>query len=164
MPASLLQEIGNPEATIAPSGGWATEEALVTTAKGGNPQAFETLVERYRQKTLAIALRYTRVQEDAEDVVQQAFQKAFIHLNEFEGKSSFSTWLTRIAINEALMLMRRFRALRQVSLEDSSSHEGGASGLEIPDASPNHETKILTAAMGQLRPSLRTAIELPRYA
>ena len=56
----------------------------------------------------------TRVREDAEDIVQQAFQKAFVHLHRFEGKS-FSTWLTRIATNEALMLLRKGRGLPEVS-------------------------------------------------
>jgi RNA polymerase sigma factor (sigma-70 family) len=91
------------------------EATLIIAAKKGNGQAFETLVVRHKEKISAVALRYTRIPEDAEDVVQQTFQKAFIHLHRFRGKSSFSTWLTRIAINEALMLLRRRRALREVS-------------------------------------------------
>ena len=82
-------------------------QALVAAAKRGDEKAFETLVRRHRPRILALALRYTRVREDAEDVVQQALQKAFIYLNSFEGKSLFSTWITRIAINEALMWLDR---------------------------------------------------------
>ncbi len=106
--------------TIFSSSAPGTDEALVSAAKNGNQRAFEVLVERHRQRMLAFARRYTRVREDAEDVVQQTFQKAFIHLNKFQGKSSFSTWLTRIAINEALMLMRRSHALREIPVNDSS--------------------------------------------
>src|SRR5882762_4417846 len=109
------------------------DEVLVSAAKNGNQRAFEVLVERHQQRMLAFARRYTRVREDAEDVVQQTFQKAFIHLNKFQGKSSFSTWLTRIAINEALMLMRRRRALHEVPADDSSGDNGTTPGLDLAD-------------------------------
>ena len=145
------------------------EEALVIAAKNGNDHAFETLVKRYRRRMLTVALRLTRVQEDAEDVTQQCFQKAFAHLHKFEGKSSFSTWLTRITINEALMLLRRGRRHHELSIdEDTLDSQGAASPLEIPDSNPNPETsylqreeaRILSAAKGKLRPGLRKAIEL----
>jgi RNA polymerase sigma-70 factor, ECF subfamily len=134
----------------------AGDEALVLAAKNGNEEAFEILVKRHRRKILSVALRLTHVQEDAEDITQQRFQKAFVHLHEFEGKSSFSTWLTRIAINEALMLLRRGRRQRQVSIDDDSiDMEGAASRLEIPDSDPDPEAsylqreaaRILSAAM-----------------
>lgn len=96
------------------------EAALILAAKSGDGQAFEILIERYQRRVLALARRFTRIREDAEDIAQQTFQKAFVHLHKFEGKSRFSTWLTRIAINEALMLLRRGRALREVSINDLS--------------------------------------------
>src|SRR5260370_17094290 len=119
---------------------------------------------------LAFARRYTRVREDAEDVVQKTFQKAFIHLNKFQGKSSFSTWLTRIAINEALMLMRRSHALREIPVDDSNDHGVAASAMEIPDASPDPETsymrrereQILSETLANLRPTPRLPIPLPQ--
>lgn len=146
----------------------AAEDALVAAAKRGDERAFETLVEHNQPRIYSLALRYTRVHEDAEDVVQQTFQKAFVYLHKFEGKSFFSTWLTRIAINEALMLLRKGRAIREVSIDDSNIEGGTAPALEIPDASPDPEAKylqregvrILFAAMGQLRPGMRAAIEL----
>ncbi len=112
--------------------------------------------------------RFTRIREDAEDIVQQSFQKAFVHFHKFEGKSSFSTWLTRIAINEALMLMRRGRGRREVSIDDSSGNEETAVGPEIPDSGPSPESsysqrereQILSAAINRLTPRTRTAIEL----
>jgi RNA polymerase sigma-70 factor (ECF subfamily) len=145
-----------------------TDETLVAAAKRGDEKAFETLVRRHRPRILALALRYTRVREDAEDVVQQALQKAFIYLNSFEGKSSFSTWITRIAINEALMWLRRARALREVSVDNLSSEDESVPALEIPDGSPDPEAEylqreglqILFTAIGELRPGMRTAIEL----
>jgi len=144
------------------------DEALVVAARAGDELAFENLVKRHQAKIFGLARRYTRIPEDAEDVVQQTFQKAFIYLQKFEGKSSFSTWLTRIAINEALMLLRRRRALREVFVDDSSSDERTVAPLEIPDTNPDPETKyaqregvqILSAAIAQLRPALRAAIEL----
>ena len=146
----------------------AAEEALVAAAKTGDERAFETLVKHNQPRIFAIVHRYTRIHEDAEDVVQQTFQKAFVYLHKFEGKSSFSSWLTRIAINEALMLLRKGRAIREVSIDDSNIEEGAAPAPEIPDASPDPEAKylqregvrILFAAMRQFTPGMRTAIEL----
>jgi RNA polymerase sigma-70 factor (ECF subfamily) len=149
-------------------GATATEEALVAAAKEGDESAFETLVKRYRPRIFALALRYTRVPEDAEDVVQEAFKKALVSLCRFEGKSAFSTWLTRIAINEALMLLRRGRALREVPIEESSNEEDTTVGLDIADPTPNPEarylqregTQILARALSELTPGVRTAIQL----
>jgi len=90
----------------------AGDETLVLAAKNGNEQAFEILVERHRRKIFLVALRITRAREDAEDIAQQSFQKAFLYLRRFEGKSSFLTWLTQIAVNEALMLLRGTRRRR----------------------------------------------------
>jgi len=144
------------------------EATLVLAAKSGDGQAFEILIERHRQRILAVARRLTRIREDAEDIVQQSFQKAFVHLHKFEGRSSFSTWLTRIAINEALMLLRRGRGLREVSIDDLSGNEETALGLEMPDSRAGPESaflqgernRILSAAMNKLRPGIRKAIEL----
>src|SRR5580704_1153670 len=97
MLTNCMDQIDKPEAALCSFGAPAGDEALVLAAKNGNEQAFEILVERHRRKLLAVALRFTRVREDAEDITQQSFQKAFVYLQKFEGKSSFSTWLTRIA-------------------------------------------------------------------
>ena len=161
----------NAEPTIACLTDPAPEQMLVVAAKSGDEQAFETLFKRHRQKILRIVLRYAHVREDAEDIVQQSFQKAFVHLHKFEGKSSFSTWLTRIAINESLMLLRHGRALREVSVDDHGEAEGNAS-LEMPDSSPDPEAsylrrervQILSETLGNLRPGMRKAIELRELA
>lgn len=144
------------------------EAALVVAAKRGDGDAFETLVERYQRRILAIAQRFTRIPEDAEDIVQQSLQKAFVHLHKFEGKSSFSTWLTRIAINEALMLLRRGRGLREVSINDLTGNEETTLRLEMPDSRAGPESaflegernRILSGAMDKLTPGIRKAIEV----
>ncbi len=144
------------------------EAALVLAAKRGDGHAFEILIERYQRRILAVARRFARIREDAEDIVQQSFQKAFVHLHKFEGKSSFSTWLTRIAINEALMWLRRGRGLREVSIDDLSGNEETAVRLEMPDSRAGPESaflqdersRILSAAMDKLTPGTRKAIEL----
>jgi RNA polymerase sigma-70 factor, ECF subfamily len=144
------------------------EVALVHAAKRGDRQAFAILIERYQRRILALARRFTRVREDAEDIVQQSFQKAFVHLHKFEGKSRFSTWLTRIAINEVLMFLRRGRGLREVSINNLSGSEETALGLDIPDSREDPEmtflqgerSRILSAAMNRLTPRIRKAIEL----
>lgn len=170
MRSSFADEtVAKPEMTTRSFRDPSSEEALVIAARNGNERAFETLVERYRGRIIAIAMRLTRVEEDAEDAAQVSFQKAYCRLRTFEGKSSFSTWLTRIAINEALMLRRRTRAHQQVSIDEHPIEaERGSAGLEIPDSRPDPEAscaqgeraRILLAAMDKLRPALRKAIEL----
>ena len=148
------------------------DHPIVLAAKGGDEQAFGILFKRYQPKIFAIALRYTRIPEDAEDVVQETFQKAFLHLRRFQGKSSFSTWLTRIAINEALMLLRRGRAGREVSIDDSSEDESAKHRVQIPDSDPDPEmsyleregAQVLCAAIDKLNPRMRTAIKLRELA
>src|SRR6201997_5537724 len=129
-----------PEATIACVSDPAGERTLVAAAKNGDEQAFETLFKRYQRRTFAVVLRYTRVVEDAEDVVQQSFYKAFTHLCQFQGESSFSTWLTRIAINEALMFLRHIRLTREVSIDSIGDAEGSAVILEKHDSNTSAES------------------------
>jgi RNA polymerase sigma-70 factor (ECF subfamily) len=167
MPANIV-EIDESEATIASFSDLAPEESLVSAAKSGNQRAFEILIGRHRQRILALAMRYTRVREDAEDVVQQSFQKAFVYLNRFNGESRFSTWLSRIAINEALMLLRKKRASREVPIEESTTKDDTALTLDLADSDPSPEDnclheeqmRILSAAVSRLNPRTRRAIEL----
>ena len=144
------------------------DASLVAAAKARDTRAFELLVERNERKIFSTAQRITRNREDAEDVVQQSLQKAFINLQKFEGDSLFSTWLTRIAINEALMLLRRKRGSHEVSIEESSTKTERELPLDFLDSAPNPEDscldreqkQILSAALNQLRPGIRKAIEL----
>src|SRR5258706_11970840 len=146
----------------------AEDAALVVADQSGDCHAFEILVERHERKIFSMAQRITRNREDAEDVVQQSFQKVFINLTKFEGHSLFSTWLTRIAINEALMLLRRKRGSHEVPIEESSTKTESALPLDFLESAPNPEDscldreqeQILSAAWNKLRPGIRKAIEL----
>jgi RNA polymerase sigma-70 factor, ECF subfamily len=168
MDRQQLKTIDKLRVTVASSRDSTGDEALVAAAKGGDDLAFETIVKRHRQRILGLALRYTRSREDAEDVAQQTFQRAFIHLLGFEGRSSFSTWLTSIAINHALILLRKRRALRELPLEDPSNDERTTPALEIADAGPDPEAsclqgeraRILSAAVRELSPGMQRAVEL----
>jgi RNA polymerase sigma-70 factor (ECF subfamily) len=161
-------EIDELEANITSFSDLSAEEALVTAAKGGDERAFEVLVKRHGPRMLALALRYTHVREDAEDTVQQSFQKAFVYLERFEGKSRFSTWLTRIAINEALMWLRRKRASPEVPIEKSATMDETALTLHFSDSDPGPEEnclheeqkQIVSAAVKRLNSRSRKAIEL----
>ena len=94
------------------------ESVLVEQAKAGDQQAFSELVSRYQRKIYRLAKNITRNDEDAEDVLQEAFLKAYEHLDKFEGHSKFYTWIVRIAVNEALMKLRKRRGDREVSLDE----------------------------------------------
>jgi len=170
MPIELIEAISGANTTSSSRNHLVAEEnaALVAGAKTGDARAFELLVERHERKIFSTAQRITRNREDAEDVVQQSFQKALINLKKFEGDSLFSTWLTRIAINEALMLLRRKRGSHEVPIEESSTKTESALPLDFLDSAPNPEDRcldreqeeILSAALNKLRPGIRKAIEL----
>jgi RNA polymerase sigma-70 factor (ECF subfamily) len=145
-----------------------SDSTLVAATKNGESQAFEFLVKRHEAKTFSVAFRITRNREDAQDVVQQSFHKAFVHLDSFQEKSSFSTWLTRIVINEGLMCLRRTRARREVSLGDVESESEELFLPEIPDRRENpaeiyeqlENDRILCEAMNQLSAEFRTVVRL----
>lgn len=145
---------------------------LVAAARSGVNDAFEFLFRRYQAKVLTVAWRFTRKREDAEDIAQQAFQKAFLHIRHFQGSSSFSTWLTRIAINEALMYQRRRRASAEVSLEVSNGNIDTSMLVDPTECALNPEEtclqretqRLVSAAVNSLRPKLRCAIQLRELA
>src|SRR5689334_25434157 len=95
----------------------ADEPILVAAAKNGDISAFETLVGRYERKIFRLTQNITQNREDAEDAMQEAFLKAYEHLDNFEGNSRFYTWLVRIAVNQALMKLRKRRP-NQISLDE----------------------------------------------
>ncbi len=118
----------------------ASEElVLVNAARGGDIGAFEQLVRRYDRNVFRIAQHITQNREDAEDVVQDAFLKAFQNLEQFQGQSKFYTWLVRIAVNEALMRLRRRRPERTVSLDEDIQTGDDVIPREVADWAPNPE-------------------------
>jgi RNA polymerase sigma-70 factor (ECF subfamily) len=144
-----------------------SDGALVAAAKLGDGQAFEELVFRHKQKVLGMAQRITNNREDAEDVAQESFHKAFLHLHDFQEKARFSTWLTRIALNEAFILLRRRRGLFEV-LPGSPDDDAQSSAEAFVDQNPNPEescwrrerTDLLTKAINRLGPKIRSTILL----
>lgn len=115
------------------------ELALVQAARSGDISAFDELVRRYERNVFRIAQHITQNREDAEDVVQDAFLKAYQNLNQFQGNSKFYTWLVRIAVNEALMKLRRRKSSKTVSMDQDVETEEGTMPREVADWSPNPE-------------------------
>ena len=109
------------------------ELKLVHAAKAGDISAFEELVRRYDRNVFRIAQHITQNREDAEDVVQDAFLKAYQNLERFQEQSKFYTWLVRIAVNEALMRLRRRRPERMVSLDEDIKTEEDSMPREVAD-------------------------------
>jgi RNA polymerase sigma-70 factor (ECF subfamily) len=156
-------ETGGTQSTIARE-----EDAFLVAAKRGDSAAFEILCKQSASTVFHIARRMMRSKEDAEDVMQESFQLAFIHLKSFKGGSRFSTWLSRIAINAALMKLRRKHHLRDVPLDESAETDEPSFRHDIEDQGLNPEQlyahkerqRILFAAMNELTPGMRKAIEL----
>jgi RNA polymerase sigma-70 factor (ECF subfamily) len=144
------------------------ELALVQKAKAGDVASFEELVKRYDRNVFRIAQHITQNREDAEDVVQDAFLKAYSNLHQFQGQSKFYTWLVRIAVNEALMKLRRRRPERMVSLDEDVKTEDDSLPREVADWSPNPEQQytqaelrdILTKTIQGLPATFRTVFVL----
>jgi len=144
------------------------EMQLVRRAKRGDDQAFEELVRRYDRNVFRIAQHITQNREDAEDVVQEAFLKAYSNLAKFQEQSKFYTWLVRIAVNEALMKLRRRKPERTVSLDEEVKTEDDSLPREVADWSPNPEQMynqaelrdILTRTIQGLPAGFRTVFVL----
>ena len=144
------------------------ELRLVNAAREGDVGAFEELVRKYDRNVFRIANHITQNREDAEDVVQDAFLKAFQNLGQFQGQSKFYTWLVRIAVNEALMRLRRRRPERMVSLDEDINTGEDTIPREVADWSPNPEQlynqselrEILQKTIQGLPPSFRTVFVL----
>lgn len=143
-----------------------SDAELVAAIRCGEINAFEKLVFRYQRRVLAVAQRIINNREDAEDVVQESFHKAFLRLDNLQEKARFSAWLTRIAMNEAFMLLRRRRGI----LEGSPEPDDGVNPVweAFVDQSPNPEesfwrrerTRLLTEAINRLGPKTRRTILL----
>ena len=99
----------------------ATDEMLVEAARLGNRPAFAELWERHSNRAFRVANRISKNRDDAEDIIQEAWMKSYVHLNTSDGGAKFSTWLTRIVINSALMTLRRKRAHPETSMEITDS-------------------------------------------
>jgi RNA polymerase sigma-70 factor, ECF subfamily len=138
-----------------------TDQAAAEEARKGNQLAFRVLVERHSRSVFRLAFRMTGNEQDAEDMVQETFLRAFKQLHRFDGRASFGTWLYRIAANCSLDLIRarRVRGERQPGLDTAQS----------PDPSPERVTRskqlagMLDHALEQLTEAERTAFLLRHY-
>jgi RNA polymerase sigma-70 factor (ECF subfamily) len=143
------------------------EPVLVAAAQAGDIVAFETLVGRYERKILRLAQNITQNREDAEDVMQEAFLKAYEHLSGFQGNSRFYTWLVRIAVNQALMKLRKRRP-NVVSIDEEVNTGEDLIPREIEDWGPSPEDRykqtelsdILSEVIADLDPSFRIVFQL----
>jgi RNA polymerase sigma-70 factor (ECF subfamily) len=141
---------------------------LVSSAQAGSSAAFVELRRIYSDRIYRSVLNITRNCEDAEDAAQEAFLRAYIALRSFEGRSSFYSWLTRIAINSALMVLRKRRARLEVSFDQANEMGDEKSVFEFKDAGPDPEYisarrqryAHVLKAVGRLQPRLREVIEM----
>jgi RNA polymerase sigma-70 factor, ECF subfamily len=143
------------------------DEQLLHAARQGDNGAFSQLCERYSRRMFRAILRVTRNPEDAEDALQEALLRAYLHLDSFDGRAQFSSWLIRIGINSALGLLRRNRARPHVSLDDEEILGGmGEEGLSDGGMDLEHRCieqerlRHLRHAVTRLRPKLREIVTL----
>ena len=144
------------------------EVELVASARKGDTASFSVLLRRYEGKIFRLAMNITQNREDAEDVLQEAFLKAYEHLDQFQGNSRFYTWIVRIAVNQALMKLRKRKSDRSVSLDEQIDTGEDTVVREIAAWDPDPEERfsqdemhsILTAAIDELAPIYRTVFTL----
>jgi len=130
--------------------------------------AFENIWQAHAKQLLRVTQRITNNREDAEDALQDSFLRAYVHLRSFDGRSSLATWLTRIAINSALLLLRRRASASQLSIDDSGGYVTNHEFVEVADHTPNPEAlyaqleqhEILRSGICALPPAIRQAVEL----
>jgi RNA polymerase sigma-70 factor (ECF subfamily) len=145
-----------------------SEEQLIAAAKSGRRAPFGELCERHIKQVSCVTRRIIRNREDAEDAAQECFLNAFVHLKDFDGRSQFATWLTRIAINAALMKLRKNRGAREVPMDEPNPSFESVAQREFRDDAPDPEEScslrerrwIVKSAISALRSRARNVVEL----
>jgi RNA polymerase sigma factor (sigma-70 family) len=145
-----------------------SEEQLIAAAKTGRQAPFGELCKRHMKQVFHVTRRIIRNREDAEDAAQECFLNAFVHLKDFDGRSQFATWLNRIAINAALMKLRKNRRAREVPIDEPNSSSEPVAQREFPYDAPDPEEscslrerkQIMVSAISGLRPRARNVVEL----
>ena len=166
--ASISSSLANANSQLRDPALAAYEARLVADAKRGHQGAFGELCERHSKKLFHTTLRITRNREDAEDALQDSLLSAFVHIRKFDGRSTFYTWLTRIAINCALMKLRKNRAGHEVSIDEpveigeERMHCEPADGAATPEARcvQREREVMVNLAVRRLRPAIRRAVEI----
>src|ERR1700730_16513612 len=144
------------------------EEQLIAAAKTARQAPFGELCERHVKKVFRVIYRIMRNREDAEDALQDCLLNAFVHVKDFDERSRFATWLTRIAINAALMKLRKNRGAREVPMDEPNPSSEPVAQREfrydVPDpeesCSLRERKRILKSAISGLRPRARRVVEL----
>jgi RNA polymerase sigma-70 factor (ECF subfamily) len=144
------------------------DESLVSRAMGGDLAAFDDLCKLHSPRLRRMIYQITRNREDAEDALQDSLMRAFVHLTSFDGRAQFSTWLTRIAVNSALMLLRKRRYSAAISIDSYPEVDDPFSSWEIADTADDAECRLLKneteerlrRAIADLGQALRVPIEL----
>jgi RNA polymerase sigma-70 factor, ECF subfamily len=145
-----------------------SEKQLIAAAKSGRRAPFGELCERHMKQVSCVTRRIVRNREDAEDAAQECFLNAFVHLKDFDGRSRFATWLTRIAINAALMKLRKNRGAREVPMDEPNPSSEPVAQREFRYHAPDPEEscslrereRIVKSAVSGLRPRARNVVEL----
>jgi RNA polymerase sigma-70 factor (ECF subfamily) len=154
-------------ATFSDLRAW-SEKQLIAAAKSGRRAPFGELFERHMKQVSRVTRRIVRSREDAEDATQECFLNAFVHLKDFDGRSQFATWLTRIAINAALMKLRKDRRAREVPIDEPNPSSEPVAQRDFPYDAPDPEEsfslrerkRIVKSAISGLRPRTRNVMEL----
>lgn len=144
------------------------EHGLVSAAQAGCRIAFDELFHLYSRRIYRTIFAITKNSEDAEDAMQESFLRAFLAISRFEGRANFYSWLTRIAINTSLMILRKRRTRPACSLTNISGEDGEIVAIDFKDSAPSPEetyyrrqrqSKLLSAIRG-LPPNLRQIVEV----
>ena len=138
---SLLMSVGSND-VIEDGPMEMSDEVLVSTAKSGDANAFVELSKRHSNRLLQTTYRITKNRQDAEDALQDSLLKAFSHLKDFQERSSFSTWLTRIAINSALMILRKKRGCFEISIDGTDDPGGKYERWEARSLTEDAESRL----------------------
>ncbi|BDC51803.1 RNA polymerase sigma factor [Bryobacterales bacterium F-183] len=146
------------------------DDQLVTRSQGGDQAAFEELVRRHENTCIKLAVSILRDAAEAEDEVQNSLWKAYSRIHQFQQDSKFSTWLSRIVVNQCLMRLRKAKRARLLHLDEPWNSESASTlnGLELPDQDPNPEhdlagreiKEVLHKEVSRIPPALRKVLEL----
>jgi RNA polymerase sigma-70 factor, ECF subfamily len=137
------------------------ESALIAQSREGDAEAYGQLVRRYQSKIFRLAQHITQNREDAEDVLQETFLKAYEHLDQFQGNSKFYTWIVRIAVNQSLMKLRRRKNDKSVSMDDAIDTGEDMIVREIAAWDENPEERLSREEMGGILDSAIQSLEPP---
>jgi RNA polymerase sigma-70 factor (ECF subfamily) len=141
------------------------DQTLVSAAMDGDLAAFSALCRLHSPRLFRSIRQITRNEEDAEDALQDAWMRAFVHLRSFDGRAQFATWLTRIALNSALMILRKKKHYAAVSIDSDPQHDDRFSSWEIADHADDPECRLLKSETAEwMRRAIADLDEVPRLA